>query len=299
VRIRLKRGKQQELIKKAKTSFTWKQLANKINTGYQYLAHELNNERRLVSEEVYKKLCAITKENFDGHILEKLEDNWGKSKGGKNSPGNTKTFLEPRESKELAELFGIILGDGHLEMPGKNNKNRSYAVKIAGHLEEDKNYLSNYVSNIIQKLFREKPSIKKAEKYNTLFLVIHGKKLIEFLNEKGLHSGNKKHNNQGIPDWIKRNKEYVASCIRGLVDTDGSIHQISKKNKNLRISYTSYIPNLLKDTRESFIRIGYNPSKIIVNKQIFLSKKEEIAKYAKEIKFMNEKHLKRLENFNH
>ncbi len=297
MRIRLKKGKQRELINRAKKGRTWAELSKNLELSPGYLRIDLTTERRLLSEESYKKLCKIAKTNFDDYITEKLEEGWGRAKGGKNSKGNTKTVMLPEENKELAELFGIILGDGHLEAPKENNKNRSYAIKIAGHLEEDKDYLSEYVSGIIQRLFNERPSIKRAEKYNTLFLVIHGKKLIEFLNLKGLQSGNKKHNNQGIPNWIKNNREYLALCIRGLIDTDGSVHRMSKRNKNIRINYTSYIPRLLKDFREAITILGFNPSKIIKERQIFLSRKEEVARYSREIGFMNKKHLKRLENF--
>lgn len=297
MRIRLKKRKQKELIAKAKEKLTWKELARILGLSSGYLRADLTTEKRLLSEESYKRLCKINKTNFDEHIIEKLADNWGKAKGGENSKGNTKIITPPKESKELAELCGIILGDGHLEAPQKDNKNRSYALKIAGHLEEDENYLSDYVSGMIQRLFNEKPSIKRAEKYTTLFLVLHGKKIIEFFNSKGLKSGNKKYNNQGIPAWIKNDKNYLLSCVKGLIDTDGSIHRMSKQNKNIRINYTSYIPRLLTDFREAIIALGFNPSKIIRERQIFLSRKEEVARYFDEIGSANEKHLKRLEKF--
>ena len=110
----------------------------------------------------------------------------------------------------------------------------------------------------------------------------------------GIKPGNKKKNNQGIPSWIKNNKKYLIKCIKGLIDTDGSIHYISKKNLNLRISYTSYIPKLLKEVRGGLIKIGFTPSKIISKKQIFLSRQKDIKNYIKEIGFGNQKNLNRL-----
>ena len=297
MRLRLQKNKQKELINNAKVKATWANLSKKLNFSPGYLRNELKNEKTLLSEECYNKLCLITNKNYDSYILEKLEDNWGRIKGSNNSKGNLKITKEPNESKELAELFGIILGDGHVHKYINGKKTRCYFLRIANSLADDYGYLSNYVKDLIKKLFNETPKIMKVPKHGEIFITIYGKNIIEFLNKKGLKSGNKKTNNQTIPNWILKNKEYLVSCIRGLIDTDGSIHYISKNNKNLRISFTSYIPRLLKDVRASLIKLGFHPSKIIKEKQIFLSRKEEIKRYIETVGFGNQKHLKRYRNF--
>jgi len=130
---------------------------------------------------------------------------------------------------------------------------------------------------------------------NGIHLVIYGKKIIEFVKKKGINSGNKKVNHQKIPDWILENKGYLAACLRGLIDTDGCIYYISKKtNKNLRISFTSYIPALMNDVRTSLIGLGFHPSKVMRGEDICISSKEDVDKFLKEIGFSNDKHLKRL-----
>ena len=65
MRIKLKKGKQKELILKAKGKGTWKKLAQKLNINEKYLYYELKNEIRLMDKKLYKKLCALVKENFD------------------------------------------------------------------------------------------------------------------------------------------------------------------------------------------------------------------------------------------
>lgn len=69
-----------------------------------------------------------------------------------------------------------------------------------------------------------------------------------------------------------------------------------KNNKNLRISFVSYIPNLLRDVRASLVKLGFHPSKIIRRKQIFLSRKEDIRLFIKSVGFGNPKHLKRFQD---
>ena len=294
MRIILKKGLQKKLILLAKSNMTWSELAKILHVTEHYLAVELGNELRTLSEERYNALCKIVDSNYDCFIVKRLDDNWGRSKGGINSDGSTKELIEPKESRILAELVGVVLGDGHIDKYQVGRRVRRYAIEIAGHIEEDENYVKNYVSKMLEKLFDEKPKIKLAPKYGGVYAVLYGKKIVEFFEKEGIKPGNKKTNNQGIPNWIISNKDYLRVCLRGLIDTDGSVHYISKNNKNLRISFTSYIPKLITDVRDSFIKLGYHPSKIIREKQIFISRKEEIDKYIKEIGFGNQKHLKRI-----
>ncbi|OIO43261.1 hypothetical protein COU56_00770 [Candidatus Pacearchaeota archaeon CG10_big_fil_rev_8_21_14_0_10_31_9] len=293
MRIKLKRGKQKELIIKAKDGRTWNNLSKQLNLNSSYIRNELKTEKFYISEEAYDKLCTLSKENFDKCIIERLDDNWGKSKGGLNSSGSLRTIDKPKESKELAELIGIILGDGHVHSYIKDKKVRCYSIKIAGDSRDDKNYLLNYVSPLMFKLFKYQPKVVYAKEINEMFIVSYSRNLVEFFNEKGLKSGNKKFNRQTIPGWVLSNHNYLIPCLRGLFDTDGSVHYIAKNNRNIRISFTSYIPSLLEQVRFSLIKLRLKPSKIIKGNQIFISSKSDVEKYIKLINFSNEKHLKR------
>jgi hypothetical protein len=296
MRIVLKKGKQRELIEEAKGDYTWKKLGNLLLCSEGYLKNDLKNERRLLDEKLYIKLNNLVSNDFNNFIIDKFVDNWGREKGGKNSLGNTKEFIEPDESENLAEFFGIVLGDGHVENIKIGKKIRCYSIVIAGDSTNDREYLVNYVSDLLKILFGERGTVYYSKSSNTMFLKLHGKKIVEFLENKGIKSGNKKINKQNIPLWILDNDKYLRACLRGLIDTDGCVYYISQKNRNLRITYTSYIGNLMKDVRESFIKLGFNPSKIIRNTDIYLSRKDNIKKYLNEIGFSNSKHLKRLKN---
>lgn len=297
MRVKLKKGCQKELIQLSKNELTWEQLSDKLGLSRDYVRNDLKNEQRLLSEEIYNKLCELSKTNFDDKIIERLADNWGKIKGASISKRNTKEFIEPKDSKELAEIVGIILGDGNIDTFHNKKGVQCYIIKIAGDKRNDKEYLSNYVYNLFLNILNEDGSLREIKTTNGIYLTIYGKKMIEFFKRKGLDSGDKKKNNQGIPNWIKKNSNYLKSCIRGLIDTDGSIHRISKQNKNLRINYVSHITKLLQDVREGLIFLGFKPSKIINDRQIFLSSKEDVLKFLRDIGFKNQKHLNRLELF--
>jgi len=294
MRIRLKRGKQQELINLAKQNFKWKKLAEKLNVCEGYLRNELRKEQRSLSEKTYKQLCKLTNKNFDSFIIKKLDDNWGRAKGGEKSKKIIKEIRIPEKDENLSEAIGIILGDGHISNFKIGKKIRCYFIRIAGNAEADKDYLINYIPSLFKRVFGEKGSLHFSKKSKVGYYTLYGKNYVNLMNSLGVKSGNKKKNNQGIPNWIKKDENYLSRCIKGLIDTDGSIHYISKKNLNLRISYTSHIPRLLKDVRGGLINFGFGPSKIINNRQFYLSRQEEINKYVKEIGFGNSKNLNRL-----
>jgi len=297
MRIRLKVGKQKELILLAKSTLTWKVLAKKLGICELYLSNELRNEKRLISKEIYEILCNITNTNFDSFVVEILDDNWGRSRGGINSPKTMKNFLEPKKDENLAEVFGIILGDGHLSERIIGNKIRVYCVRIAGNSKSDRDYIFDYIPKIFKKVFNEKGSLMNSKKSNCGYFTLYGKKLVQFFKLNGLTPGNKIKNSQGIPKWIKSNNSFLKKCLRGLIDTDGSITRISKFNKNLRIDFTNHNKILLNDTRKAFLSLGFSPSKIINNKHFFISKQKEIIKYYNDIGFGNSKNLKRYKEF--
>ena len=162
MRIELKKGKQRELILLAKKSddYTWKELANELKINKNYLSNEIAKEKRTMSEECYKKLCKLSKINFNRHIKGHLEDNWGRSKGGKNSGSfRTPKLLIKNYSKELAELIGIILGDGNIWC-----KEGYYYLRICGDRKKDRDYLLNYVKPLFEMLFKQKMNIKEQKK---------------------------------------------------------------------------------------------------------------------------------------
>lgn len=290
MRIRLKRGKQRELILKAKQGKTWQEISKELKVSKDYLRIDLYNENRLLDSKLFAKLSKIASLNFSRYIKDRLEDNWGRSIGGKKSSGRTKKITKPKESEELAELVGIILGDGSLYW---NEKRGVYALKIAGDLKTEKEYLTNFIKSLMDKIFKinSKIEIRKSE----IFVSEYSKEIIKILEEYGLKRGNKKINNIGIPEWIKNNKKFLEACIRGLIDTDGSIFRMSRKDPTLlRISFKNRTLKLLTDARNSLITLGFSPSRAILNEQFFISRKEDIHRYITYIKFNNPKHVARL-----
>ncbi|MDP4039029.1 MAG: LAGLIDADG family homing endonuclease [Candidatus Pacearchaeota archaeon] len=292
MRINLVKGKQKELIEVIKVGRTWPELGRLLGVNSVYLRNELRNEKRFLSEQIYNKICEVNGESYEEYILTRLDDNWGRSKGGINSLGNTKEINYPDESEELAEFYGIMLGDGNLTKK-KDYRVGTYQMRIAGDSRYDKEYLLSYVKPLIEGLFCIKVNHFKQKNKNAYYLSITGRKLAEFMESKGFKPGNKISNELDIPFWIKKNKSFLSACLRGLFDTDGGIYRLNNQN-SIQIVFTNFNKRLLSDTRDSLIFLGINPSKITMNKKIAITKRSELQKFLKEVGFSNSKHYRKV-----
>ena len=226
----------------------------------------------------------------------------GRVKGGKISqqrrrltPENyknckiAKNFQKLLESNSLAELVGIILGDGGIT---------SSQLKITLNKESEYNYI-NYISNLELKVFGERPKLyasKKDQKYKAVNLVLTGVNLISNLNDIGLHCRNKVKEQVSVPKWITTQQNYSLACLRGLIDTDGGIFTHKHgKNLNLGLTFTSHSIPLLNFVLQIFLKVGYHAK--LAGDGIYLYRESEVVKYAREIRFSNNHHIERLNNY--
>lgn len=298
MRIRLRKGFQTSLVEavKAKSGLSWKELGQILGLSETYLKYDLRNEYCLLSQNIYQRLCKFANKNYDSKIIEKLGSNWGQVKGGKNSPGSQPKkpiLLANKYSIELAEIFGIMLGDGN-----SWSKTGYYYIRVAGHLQNDKDYLTNYVKALFKKAFRIDMQILHYNKINEIFLQKGSKNLVFTLKKFGFPSGDKIRNRVKIPNWIFKNKSYLKACIRGLIDTDGSVCPITNRNYPY-IWFKSYNPALRDSFSKAMKLLGIKIAKWSSNEssQTYIGAKPDIGKYYKEIGFSNPYHRKRYESY--
>ena len=122
--------------------------------------------------------------------------------------------------------------------------------------------------------------------------------LVNFLAKHGLKVGNKLKQNLSIPEWILRSPKYIIPCIRGMVDTDGSVvietHLIkNKKYSYPRLNFTSASPILVGQTVHLLEKLGFHPKIRRRGRSVQLENIKEIWEYFKRIGTSNPKHMKR------
>src|SRR3989338_703155 len=123
-------------------------------------------------------------------------------------------------SNDLAELIGIILGDGYVHKI-------SDTIVISGSLD-DHEYYEKYILPLIGRLFTAKGSIYFQKEKSVCYLAINSKEAMKIILDIGLQRGKK---NYKMPKSIKKQRLYP-HILRGLFDTDGSI-KFSKQNKKV------------------------------------------------------------------
>lgn len=277
MRVRLESGRQRELIYEAKYKLkvTWRELAQQFDVTPIQLK-EWRLEHSLIPYNLFMGLCCSDK--YERYILEILPETWGQTKGGFLSYSNTKPCRKLEKSEELAELIGILLGDGNTF---RKAGGRVLQVRIATNRRTELAYSREFIYPLMRKLTGLEPSFKIHE--NAIYVCINSKGFIRELELMGIHSGNKIRNRACIPQWIFSKKSYLQACIRGLVDTDGCIHQLSKKDPNLgRISFKNFNPKLLEDYRKAMFILNFHPSKVTYN-NIFVTRKSDLIRYRREI----------------
>ncbi len=243
MRILFEKNQQRRFIEAVckKLNKNLKELSNGL-IGYSALK-KYRREELLLPEEVADKFTELSEINWRNFKYRKiLPENWGKSKGGKigysslvkkypqmiakwrqigiKNSGiigrNLKEVVVPSLNKNLAEFIGIVLGDGTLT--------RNF-VRISLDSRYDAHY-ANYIVRLINKIFKTGAGIRKEKNKNLIYVTLYSVTVCKFLNEKfKLPFGDKINNNASIPAPILRDKKLIKSCIRGLVDTDGTIYR--------------------------------------------------------------------------
>lgn len=227
-------------------------------------------------------------------ITEILPPKWGQVKGGEASKETLRTAnekyikLPDKNNIKFAEFVGIQLGDGHLSQTG-------IEITLEHPAEDD---YKNYISELLFDLFDRKPIIRfKQSKKSVVSIIINSKRLVKFLNDTGLMTGNKVTNGAQIPEFILANPTLLKWCIRGLVDTDGGVFHKQKGYSRCIIEFTSNSKPLLLTFTKAIAILGFKSSKSgspASNKAVRIQGQKDVNKYFDEIGFSNKKNITRL-----
>lgn len=192
----------------------------------------------------------------------------------------------PRKSAKLAEFIGIMMGDGGMS---------KYQATITLHHTDDREYIE-FVSQHIERLFLIKPRVYHYPLDSVFDLTVSRLNLVQYLHSLGLPIGNKVKQQFDIPEWIKVNKSFSRACVRGLVDTDGSIFTHSYKVNGKRyyykkLAFCSRSKPLQHSVAQILSDFGMRPR--ISGYDVRLESIEDMKKYFSVIGSHNPKHLKR------
>ena len=212
---------------------------------------------------------------------------------GKNKTGFNilKLVTLPRHSARLAELIGILMGDGHIGL---------YQISMVTNSETDLQH-ALFVKKLFEDLFKIRVGLSNRTDKKACVVTVSSKSVCEFLSLQGIPQGNKITLGVHIPDWIQDKPLYRKAFIRGLFDTDGCVyidtHYRSKKvYEHLGMAFANQSSPLLSFFKESLELFGLHPTQK-TKFRVFLRRREDIRRYFDLVGSSNEKHLEKARRY--
>lgn len=204
-------------------------------------------------------------------------DNFKAWRDGMKADGKIKSEHPPLEKNgDLAELIGVVLGDGHIcAYP------RCEELRLVSN-SSNSGFVERYAV-LMERIFNKKPYIIHSKQSNSIKIGFYEK----FVSKRlGIPTGARKDLVIIVPKWISKNEEYVIRYLRGLYEAEGSFctheptytHKFLFANKN--VSMLSNVFNLMKG-------LGFSPH--MGKYQVQISKKEEVCRAMKVLGFRDYK----------
>lgn len=156
--------------------------------------------------------------------------------------------MNRRQTKSLAYIVGVALGDGNLS----NSNRRAVRLRVTC----DKKY-PKIIKEIVKHLKNILPVNKVGliDRKTATDVYCYSNKLEDLLGWKAL-GGSKEKQKVTVPDWIINDNIYTKECLRGLFQTDGSIYI---DRKYLYTNFTSIIPTLINKVKMMIENLDFKP----------------------------------------
>ncbi len=175
---------------------------------------------------------------------------WEQSRVGSSPTSGTMAYYRTptlSNDKELqAYIIGLAIGDGNLSCINKTTRLR---------ISCDTKY-PNLIKCIIESLQLLLPCNKISttkKPGNCLDICIYSNHIENLLGWKA-KAGSKFIQNVYVPEWIKQNDDYKIKCLKGLIETDGSIY-LDRGYK--MVMFVTIIPDLAKSVLEMINSLGF------------------------------------------
>ena len=185
---------------------------------------------------------------------------------------------------DLAELTGILLGDGSINVYPKINH---YRLKIT--LNSNENEYADYIQELFKRIFDKRLSLKFRANENTLDLFCFKRELIRELIILGFVTS-PKWNRARIPKQFM-NKVLGKYVLRGYFDTDGCVAIVNNNGTRYPRLEMKIMPSPMK---EQFLKLldlyGFKYGVYEIGRgeaRIQMNGKKQLEKWKKEIGFSN------------
>lgn len=219
------------------------------------------------------KYTNLSVKKISDTMKERGIDNFSKWREKMRKSGKIKSeYSNFSKDGDLAELTGVILGDGHIGVFP-----RSESLSLFSH-SENRGFVSRY-SALIEKVFKKKPSVAKRKGENCIKISIYENKISSRL---GIPSGARGNKKISVPNWILSNPEFIVRYLRGLYEAEGS-YCVHKPTGTYKLFFSNRNQSLLQNVFLLVRKLGFNPH--MRNCDVQVSRKDEVSALMKLLQF--------------
>ncbi len=161
-------------------------------------------------------------------------------------------LMNKKGKRVLAYITGVALGDGNLSNPNGR------AIRLRITCDTKYPLLIKDITSSLQYIFsKNKVSIVRARNKDTYLNISVYSNRLEKLMPWRVGKGGKQIQRAHVPAWIKANRIYIKECLKGLIQTDGSIY---RDRGYLMINFTNNCFALADDVYKMLQTIGFRPT---------------------------------------
>jgi intein/homing endonuclease len=173
---------------------------------------------------------------------------------------------------DLAELIGVVLGDGHIEKFPRTERLLIFSNA------NNRGFVERY-SSIVRTLFQKEPSVSKMKNANCVRIGVYEKHISRRL---GIPSGSRKNIRIVVPTWILRDGELIKRYLRGLYEAEGSVshHYATSTHK---FSFANLNQSMLKNVVKLLKILGFSPHADF--RRVQISRKREVERAIEMLQF--------------
>jgi hypothetical protein len=183
-----------------------------------------------------------------------------------------RNFPAFRKNGDLAELLGVMLGDGHIQKFPRTERLLIFSNS------NNHGFIKRYTT-LVEKLFEKKPYVYQQTGTNCTRISLYEKHISK---RAGMPTGPRKSLIIKIPDWILQNRTYSRRYLRGLYEAEGS-YSVHLPTSTHKLNFSNTNQSMLKNVVKLLTVLGFSPHFDL--KRVQLSKREEVERAIKELEF--------------
>jgi hypothetical protein len=173
---------------------------------------------------------------------------------------------------ELAELTGVVLGDGNIEKFPRTERLLIFSNA------RNKGFVRRYAT-IVEKLFLKSPYVKKVSQSECIRISLYQKEICRRL---AIPAGARKDIQIRVPRWILKNSDFVLSYLRGLYEAEGSFC-VHKQTCTYKFLFSNRNVSLLNIVYRLMKKVGFHPHRSAY--QVQMSRKDEVYEAVRLLRF--------------